>query len=146
MHISRGRSSHRLRAGAHPAQLLREPNLDLLASFLLAGCPVTTVTLAPELDKADEVIEELVRRKILVSLGHTDATAVQAHAGFDLGAGAVTHLFNAMRPFAHRDPGCVGAALARDDVTVMLIADGVARRSGGAPDRVARGARAGSFS
>ncbi len=113
------------RAGAHPPHLLREPNMDLLASFLLAGCPVTTVTLAPELDTADEVIEELRRRGILASLGHTDATAVQAHAGFDLGARSVTHLFNAMRPFGHRDPGCVGAALSRDDVTVMLIADGV---------------------
>ena len=113
------------RAGAHPAEYLREPNLDLLASFLLAGCPVTTVTLAPELDGADEAIEALAERGILVSLGHTDATAMQARAGFDLGARAVTHLFNAMRPFAHRDPGCAGAALARADVTVMLIADGV---------------------
>ena len=114
-----------VRAGAHPPAQLRQPNLDLLASFLVAGCDVTTVTLAPELDGADELIDELVRRGTLVSLGHTDATAVQARAGFDLGARAVTHLFNAMRPFAHRDPGCVGAALSRDDVTVMLIADGV---------------------
>ncbi len=114
-----------LRAGAHPPENLRDPDLDLMSSFLLTGCAITTVTLAPELDGADEVIEALAERRILVSLGHTDATAVQARAGFDLGARAVTHLFNAMRPFAHRDPGCVGAALARDDATVMLIADGV---------------------
>lgn len=112
------------RAGAHAVEHLREPSLDLLASFLLQGCPVTTVTLAPELDGADEQIEALAERGILVSLGHTDATAVQAHAGFDLGARAVTHCFNAMRPFAHRDPGTAGAALAREDVTVTLVADG----------------------
>lgn len=112
-------------AGAHPREWLRSPDLDLLASFLLSGCPVTTVTLAPELDEAEELIDELTSRGVLVSLGHTDATAVQANAAFDLGARSVTHLFNAMRPFAHRDPGPVGAALARDDVVVMLIADGV---------------------
>jgi N-acetylglucosamine-6-phosphate deacetylase len=86
---------------------------------------VTTVTLAPELDPADELIEALATRGILVSLGHSDAVAAAAHAGFDLGARALTHVFNAMRPFAHRDPGPAGAALARADVTVMLIADGV---------------------
>lgn len=113
------------RAGAHAVEHLREPSLDLLASFLLQGCPVTTVTLAPEVDGADGLIEALAERGILASLGHTDANAPQAHAGFDLGARAVTHCFNAMRPFAHRDPGTAGAAFARDDVVVMLIADGV---------------------
>lgn len=112
------------RAGAHPREHLRTPDLDLLASLLLAGCRVTMVTLAPELDGADELVEGLHGRGIVVSLGHTDATAVQAQAGFDLGARAATHLFNAMRPFGHRDPGCVGAALSRESVTVMLIADG----------------------
>jgi N-acetylglucosamine-6-phosphate deacetylase len=113
------------RAGAHPVEHLRLPDLDLLASFLLAGCAVTTVTLAPELPRADELIDELVGRNVTVSLGHTDATAPVAHAAFDQGAQTVTHLFNAMRPFSHRDPGVVGAALARADVIVQLIADGV---------------------
>ena len=113
------------RAGAHPVTLLREPNLDLLASYLVAGCAVSTVTLAPELARAGELVDTLVGRGITVSLGHTDATAAVAHAAFDQGAGTVTHLFNAMRPFGHRDPGVVGAALARGDVIVQLIADGV---------------------
>ena len=113
------------RAGAHPPSLLREPDLDLLASFLVAGCAVSTVTLAPELPRAGELIDGLVGRGITVSLGHTDATAAVAHAAFDQGARTVTHLFNAMRPFGHRDPGVVGAALARSDVIVQLIADGV---------------------
>ena len=84
-----------------------------------------TVTLAPELPRAAELIDTLVGRNITVSLGHTDATAPVAQAAFDRGAGTVTHLFNAMRPFGHRDPGVAGAALARADVIVQLIADGV---------------------
>ncbi len=113
------------RAGAHPVEHLRSPDLDLLASFLLAGCSVSTVTLAPELMRAGELIDGLVGRTITVSLGHTDASAPAAHAAFDQGARTVTHIFNAMRPFAHRDPGVVGVALARADVIVQLIADGV---------------------
>ena len=114
-----------VRVGAHPSEHLRRPSLDALAALLLAGCPLTMVTLAPELDDAAELIDALAERGIVVSLGHTDATAVVAHAAFDQGARSVTHLFNAMRPFHHRDPGVVGAALARGDVTVMLVADGV---------------------
>lgn len=113
------------RAGAHPVELLREPDLDLLASFLVAGCAVSTVTLAPELPRAGELIDDLVGRGITVSLGHTDASAAIAHAAFDQGARTVTHLFNGMRPFSHRDPGVAGAALSRADVVVQLIADGV---------------------
>jgi N-acetylglucosamine-6-phosphate deacetylase len=63
-------------------------------------------------------------RGVVVSCGHTDATAVEANRAFDHGVTTVTHLFNAMRPFAHRDPGVAGAALARDDVVVQLIVDG----------------------
>jgi N-acetylglucosamine-6-phosphate deacetylase len=113
------------RPGAHPRALLRRPDLDVAASLLLAGCPVSMVTLAPELEQAVDLIEALGERGIVVSLGHTDATAAVAHGAFDHGARAVTHLYNAMRPFHHREPGVVGAALAREDVVVQLIADGV---------------------
>ena len=113
------------RAGAHPREWLRAPDLDLLASYLLCGCPVTTMTIAPELDRAQEAIDGLHERQVTVSLGHTDATAPFAHAAFDQGVRTVTHLFNAMRPFGSRDPGVAGAALARADVIVQLIADGV---------------------
>ncbi len=113
------------RPGVHPVEHLRRPDLDLLASYLVAGSAVSTVTLAPELPRAGELIDGLIDRGICVSLGHTDADAATAHAAFDQGATTVTHLFNGMRPFAHRDPGLVGAALVRDDVVVQLIADGV---------------------
>jgi N-acetylglucosamine-6-phosphate deacetylase len=98
------------RAGAHPREWLRAPDLDLLASYLLCGCRVTTMTLAPELERAHETIDALLAKGIAVSLGHTDATAPFAHAAFDQGACTVTHLFNGMRPFDHRDPGVAGRA------------------------------------
>ena len=113
-----------LRLGIHPPAARRNPDLDILERLLDAG-PVRLVTLAPELPGAGAVIERLLRREIAVSLGHSDATAEQAEAAFDLGVRSVTHLFNAMRPFHHRDPGIVGAALARPDVVVQLILDWV---------------------
>ena len=113
-----------LHAGAHPREQLRAPDLGLLRSLLEAG-PVSMVTLAPELPGALELIDELVARRVCVSLGHSNATAEEARRAFERGARAVTHLFNAMRPFAHRDPGLAGAALARADVAVQLIVDGV---------------------
>lgn len=112
------------RLGMHPVDARRDPDVSYLERLLAAG-PVRLVTLAPELPGASELIEHLVRREIAVSCGHTDASVGEANVAFDLGARAVTHLFNAMRPFHHRDPGIAGAALARDDVVVQLVADGV---------------------
>ena len=114
-------SPHRL--GAHPASSRRDPDPALLERLLDAG-PVSQVTLAPELDGALELIDLLDARGVVVSCGHTDATAEQADQAFDRGAVTVTHLFNAMRPFGHRDPGIAGAALARGDVVIQLIVDG----------------------
>ena len=113
-----------LRLGIHSADARRNPDVDLLERLLDAG-PVRLVTLAPELPGASKVIERLLRREIAVSCGHSDADAEQANRAFDLGVRSVTHLFNAMRPFHHRDPGIVGAALARPDVVVQLILDWV---------------------
>ncbi len=111
------------RLGVHPADARRDPDLALLKR-LLAAAPVRLVTLAPELPRAHELIRGLLEREIAVSLGHSDATAAEANEAFDLGVGAVTHVFNAMRPLHHRDPGIVGAALVRDDVVVQAIFDG----------------------
>jgi N-acetylglucosamine-6-phosphate deacetylase len=112
------------RLGTHEASARRDPDPALLERLLDAG-PVRLMTLAPELPGAGELIDRLLERGVVVSLGHSDATAEQANAAFDRGARAVTHLFNAMRPFLHRDPGIVGAALARDDVVVSIILDGI---------------------
>ena len=111
------------RLGAHPAAARRDPDRGLLERLLAAG-PVGYVTLAPELPGALELVDLLHERGIVVSCGHSDATAEEAAAAFDRGVRTVTHLFNAMRPLGHRDPGIAGAALARDDVIVQVILDG----------------------
>ena len=112
------------RLGIHPPAARRDPDPALLERLLGAG-PVRMMTLAPELPGAHELIDRLVLGGVAVSCGHTDATAAEAVQAFDRGARAVTHIFNAMRPFRHRDPGLAGAALARDDVIVQIILDGV---------------------
>lgn len=86
---------------------------------------VRVVTLAPELDGADEAIRLLADKDVLVSLGHSRATYDEALAGAAAGARLVTHLFNGMGPLHHRQPGLLGAALADDRLTPSLIADGV---------------------
>ena len=112
------------RLGTHPPTERRDPDPALLLR-LLDGGRVRTMTLAPELRGADELIGILRARGVVVSCGHSDATAEQANAAFDRGVRTVTHLFNAMRPFTHRDPGIAGAALARNDVIVQIILDGI---------------------
>jgi N-acetylglucosamine-6-phosphate deacetylase len=112
------------RLGTHPASAQRDPDRALLERLLDAG-PVRLITLAPELPGALELVDLLHLRGVTVSLGHTNATAGEAEAAFARGVRTVTHLFNAMRPFAHRDPGIAGAALAHDDVIVQLIVDNV---------------------
>ena len=112
------------RLGTHRASARRDPDLDLLERLLAAG-PVRMMTLAPELPGSEPLIDLLHVHDVTVSCGHSDASAEVANAAFDRGVRTVTHLFNAMRPFRHRDPGIVGAALARDDVVVQIILDGV---------------------
>jgi N-acetylmuramic acid 6-phosphate etherase len=112
------------RSGTHPVQHLRAPDEQLLLS-LLEGDDVAMVTLAPELPGALDLIRLCVERGIVVSLGHSAATAAAARAGFAVGASAVTHLFNAMEPLSARAPGLAGEALVTDGVTVQLIGDHV---------------------
>jgi N-acetylglucosamine-6-phosphate deacetylase len=112
------------RLGTHPPAGRRDPDVALLERLLAAG-PVRMMTLAPELPDALGLIDVLSAHGVVVSCGHSDATAEQADVAFDRGARTVTHLFNAMRPLTHRDPGIVGAALVRDDVVVQIIVDGI---------------------
>ena len=111
------------RLGTHPLEHRRDPDLDLLERLLDAG-QVTEMTVAPELPGAGAVIRRLLERGVVVSAGHTNATAEEADAAFDLGLSTVSHLFNAMRPFRSRDPGIIGVALTRPDVFIQLIVDG----------------------
>jgi len=135
------------RAGAHRAEAIAvaAATLDEVLDELLTAGAVRLVTLAPERPGTLALIHRLRQAGVAVSLGHTDATFEQTVAGIDAGATLVTHLYNAMSPLHHRAPGAVGAALADDRVTIMLIADAVhvhpaalnvALRSKG-PERVA---------
>ncbi len=108
--------------GAHDPALLRPPSIEEARRWLDTG-DVRWLTLAPELPGALELIRFLVSRGVRVSIGHTDATWEQAAAAADAGATLATHLFNAMRPLRHRDPGVAGYVLATG-LTAGFIADG----------------------
>ncbi|MGH2417708.1 MAG: N-acetylglucosamine-6-phosphate deacetylase [Candidatus Limnocylindria bacterium] len=112
-----------VRRGAHDPSAIRPPDMGELRAWLDTG-DVAMVTLAPELSGAMELIAELVARGALAAIGHSDATWREADAAVAAGARIGTHLFNAMRPFHHRDPGIVGRLLAAG-VATSLIVDGV---------------------
>ena len=98
----------------------------MLQKFLdAADGLVKIVTIAPEIPGARELIEYAVAAKIVAAIGHTDADYDQARAAIQAGARHAVHMYNAMRPFAHRDPGVVGAILTDPEVTAEVIADGV---------------------
>jgi len=117
---------NRRRAGAQPLNWCVDPARDALQRLLATGEGlIRMMSLAPELPGALAAIETLTQHGIVASVGHTDATYAQAQAAFAAGARHVTHLFNAMSPLHHREPGVVGAALTTDGVMVQLIADGL---------------------
>jgi len=89
-----------------------------------SGDNLRVITMAPEVKGALEAITWLNSKGKTAAAGHTDATYDEAVAAFDAGISHVSHLFNGMRPFHHREPGVVGAALGDGRVTVELIADG----------------------
>jgi N-acetylmuramic acid 6-phosphate etherase/N-acetylglucosamine-6-phosphate deacetylase len=112
------------RSGTHPVRHLHAPDLALLDQLLDLD-DVAMMTIAPELPGALALIERCRERGITVSLGHSAANASEAAMGFDAGARAVTHIFNAMESLSARSPGLAGAALARKDIAIQFIGDGV---------------------
>jgi N-acetylglucosamine-6-phosphate deacetylase len=110
--------------GAHNPAYLREPNLPDIEGWSPER-GVRLVTLAPELPGALDVVRALRSRGVIVSAGHSAATFEQARAGIEAGITYGTHIFNAMPPMSHREPGLAGALLADPGVTVGVIADGV---------------------
>lgn len=111
--------------GAHDPALLRSPDVKEISELVALGeGAIRMVTLAPELPGALEAIDYLVSQGIVVALGHTDANATQARAGFDHGATVVTHFYSGMRPLHHRDAPFSLEALLDNEVTLELILDG----------------------
>lgn len=112
------------RRGAHNPAWMLLPDPDTIEAYLQAGAGlVREMTLAPEIGGATAAIRQLTAAGVLVSVGHSDATAAQVSAAAASGARVVTHLFNAQRPLHHREPGVVGQALTDDRLTSGLIAD-----------------------
>ena len=115
------------RKGAHRAECMLDPTDEALD--VLLGHPATketllTVTLAPERDHALDAIRRLVSEGIIVSVGHSDASAEQVWAAADAGATMTTHIFNAQRPFSHREPGVPGAVMTDERFFIGTIIDG----------------------
>ena len=111
--------------GAHPAQYLLPLTIDNLKKVLGDYSQIVKViTLAPELDSSNTAISYLRDRQIVVSLGHSQATATEAKQAFSQGASMVTHAFNAMPSLHHRQPGLLGEAMINPNVYCGLIADG----------------------
>jgi len=107
---------------SHDERHIRLPNIDEAARWVEEG-DIRLFTLAPELPGALDLVSFLVKRGVHVSMGHTNANWDDARAAVDSGASLVTHLFNAMRPFKHRDPGVVGFVLSTH-TPASFIADG----------------------
>jgi N-acetylglucosamine-6-phosphate deacetylase len=114
------------RRGVHPAEWIAAPSVALLDRFLDAAQDAARIlTLAPELPGALELVREARRRGLVAAMGHTDASYPEAEAAIAAGVRHAAHVFNAMRPFSHRETGVLGAVLTSREVTAELIADGV---------------------
>lgn len=114
------------RRGVHPAEWISASSLALLARMLEAAAGAARIlTLAPEIPGGLDLIDAARKAGIVAALGHTDATYGQAMDAIAHGARHAAHVFNAMRPFSHRDTGVLGAVLTSSLITAELIADGV---------------------
>ena len=112
--------------GALPKAWLRGFEPALLKIFAdTAEGQLRLITIAPEVDVNERLLSQALARGAKVSIGHSNASSDTAKIAFNYGATHITHLFNAMRPFHHREPGIVGAAYDHSDVTMEMIADGV---------------------
>lgn len=114
------------KAGAQPEEFIRNSSIEQFKKWNnLANKTVKIVTLAPEQPGGMEMVKYLDENGIIASIGHSDATYEEVSQAIEAGAKHVTHLFNQMRGLHHREPGVVGAALLREELTAELIADGV---------------------
>ena len=112
------------RAGSFDAKNFADPSIEAL-NRLVDGYEdiIKIITIAPELPGALKVIEVCREKGLLVHMGHSDASFEQAEEGKHAGATGITHLFNAMRGFHHREPGLAGFGLMDEDIYVEIIAD-----------------------
>jgi N-acetylglucosamine-6-phosphate deacetylase len=110
--------------GSLDARIFIEPSYHRFEELIEGYEDITKiVAVAPEMKGALTLIKKLSDRGMIVTMGHSDATFAEAEAGFQSGAKGITHIFNAMRGFHHREPGIAGFGLLNQDVYVEVIAD-----------------------
>lgn len=111
--------------GAQNPNFLIPPTIENY-NAMVGDCEdaVVSITIAPEVPGAKELIKVLSSKGVVCSIGHTKATYEEALEGIKCGCGHSTHLFNAMTPFTHREPGVVGAIF-DTDITTETISDGI---------------------
>lgn len=113
-------------AGAQPLQYIIDPDLALLRKWeAMSDGNIKLVTLAPERPGSFEMIQYLKSKRIVPSIGHTEATYEEVREAIAAGANHVTHLFNQMSGLHHREPGAAGAALLQQELVAELIVDGI---------------------
>ncbi len=114
-----------VKRGAHVESLIHQPTMEQVIPLLEHGEGIISmITLAPELQER-EVLQYIRSRGIIISAGHSDASYPQAIDAFDEGIPTVTHLFNAMSPLHHRQPGLAGATMDHGSVKASIIPDGI---------------------
>ena len=108
--------------GAQNDKYIAKPNMALIEPFMAL---IKMITLAPEVEGGREFIEDMKKHHphVLLSIGHSDATYEESKKSFSWGISHATHIFNAMNPLHHREPGIVGAVLEADEVSCDVIAD-----------------------
>ena len=112
--------------GAQPGSYILEPTIENFKAIVDGKEDfIKLITIAPEIKGANALIEELIARKITVSLGHTAATYDQVKDAVKQGLNHASHTFNAMAPFTHRDPATVGAIFDSEEIYAELILDGL---------------------
>ncbi|HSP21721.1 MAG TPA: N-acetylglucosamine-6-phosphate deacetylase [Planococcus sp. (in: firmicutes)] len=110
--------------GAQPIEHIIAPSMDLFLKWQeLSGNRIKVVTLAPEMEGGFEFIKRLTAEGVLASIGHSDGTWLEMQQALEAGASRVTHLYNQMSAFHHREPGVVGTALLEDRLTAEIIVD-----------------------
>ncbi len=115
-----------IRCGAQDKDSFIKPSTSNLKKLIDGYEDIAKViTIAPELSGALKVIGECVSLGIKVNMGHSDATYTQALNGKKAGARGISHIFNAMRPFHHREPGLIGLGLLDEDIYIEIIADNI---------------------
>ena len=113
-----------MKKGAHDSQYLRQPDLELASSWSPQN-GVRMVTLAPELPGAKALIRNLTKQEVVVSAGHSMASFQEAKDAITSGVRYGTHLFNAMAPLHHREPGLIGALLEDEKTVIGMIVDDI---------------------